>query len=83
MTEWWAGGGIVGMGGVAALLIFRLVRLGVNQEARLLTPCYDRVDLLEKRLEAVERKQRDCDRRLAHALYLLRFHNIEFEEGAV
>lgn len=80
MAEWVTGTGIVGLFATAALLIWRLVRLGVNAETRLLNPAYERITQLEERIGALEKAQRDCEQIRARALYLLRVNGISTEE---
>lgn len=80
-TDWVAGSGIVGFVTTAGLLIWRIVRLGMDQEERLLSPCYDRIHDLENRITTLETEQRRCQRDRARAVYLLRVNGIEFEES--
>ena len=79
MGDWWAGGGVAGLFAAALMLIWRVVRLGVDQEDRLLKPAYDRIASLEKRIGCLEEEQRQCQRQRAQAFHLLRLNGIPME----
>lgn len=75
-----------GLGSVFVVLlglIWRVVRLGVKQDEALLAPAYVRIDRLEKRIEKLEEERDACLKRLAAALWTLRFNNLEVEEGRI
>lgn len=83
MSNWVAGGGVAGLFSVALVLIWRLVRLGVDQEDRLLRPAYRRIDELQQRVEFLEEAQRRCQRERADYLYLLRTNGIAIPKESV
>jgi len=68
--------GISGLFGTLAILIWRIVRLGVDQEQRLLKPAYERIERLEKRLGNLEREHRGCQEERATYRFLLESHGI-------
>lgn len=73
-------GGTAGLIAFAGLLIWRLVRLSVEQETRLLQPAYHRIEALERRTEALENENELCQRRLGKTLFALASHGIEVPE---
>lgn len=83
MTDWSVGGGIAGLAAVALLLIWRIVRLGIDQEKRLLTPAYEQIDKLEKRIEHLEIRQRECEDERARFHFLLRINGIPIEKDYI
>lgn len=83
MSDWLTGGSLLSIFGAAGVLIWRLVRLGVNQEDRLLKPAYDRIDVLEDRVAQLEEAERRCQRERADYLYLLRSNGIRIPREVV
>lgn len=64
-------------------LIYKVMRLGVNQEKALVAPAYRRIKTLEDRMEMLEAEQRKCRQSLGRAMYLLAKNNIPFDEVPV
>lgn len=75
--QWVVGGAGGALFTAIGLLIWRLVKLGVDQEDRLLTPCYQRVARLEARNESLERVARRRESQLGIATFLLNSHGID------
>lgn len=78
--SWLSTGGVGALLAIAALLVWRLVRLGSNQEEQLLAPAYKRIVACESRIGALEKEKARCEERLAHALFTLRVNGFDEEE---
>ncbi len=79
--DWVPAGGIASLFGVLAFLIFRIVRLGVNQEAALLTPAYDEIQRLRAERDQREKAERVCQHEKSRLRLLLIEHGIPVPDG--